>query len=508
MTAAAGFDKVASMGADPNQLPGTRAHPGGLSSCIERETKLSVDEEFRLPPLPGKPLPPRLLTSTYYDTADFRLARGRITLRRRVEQGKGLWQMKLPFEDGRRELEIPGPPGVLPPVLRELLIAHLRGKNVRPVATLRMRRTGVRARGPAGPVADVVLDVVTVIKDGRVVNRFRELELEWRITDQALMDHLEQTLRKAGATDHDGRPKLFQALGRPPRSHPPPKPNAPIAAHLAFILAQRLKALLARDPGTRLGGEPEDLHQMRVATRRLRSVLRVARPLLDPKWTEPLRAELDWLGQLLGPARDLDVQIAYFTEEAATLKSRDRQPLERFIHQLQRERAAAQHKLLEGLRSPRYLKLIDALVQATRALPVVVSDLTLDRLAAEQFTRLRKTMKRLKRSPSDEELHELRIKTKRARYAAELAKVSVGKPAARFAKRAMQFQDLLGAHQDAVLAENYIRAFVAKATGLRAAFVAGRMVERQRQRRQAARASLAAHWKKLKRQGKKVWSAA
>ena len=75
------------------------------------------------------------------------------------------------------------------------------------------------------------------------------------------------------------------------------------------MIAVQVGELIAHDPGTRLGDDPEELHQARVATRRLRAVLRAARPLLDPGWTESLRAELSWLGGALGPVRDLDVLL-------------------------------------------------------------------------------------------------------------------------------------------------------------------------------------------------------
>ena len=486
----------------------TAARPAALKSSIERETKLSVDPRFRFPKLPGRPLAPRLLTSTYYDTPDHRLAQVGITLRHRVERRRGLWQLKLPAVDGRRELEIAGRPGNPPLVLRDLLAANLRGSKVAPAATLRTRRTGLRVRGASGPVADAVLDIVSVLKDGRVVRRFRELEVEWLGRDKTLEVYLEALLRKAGAGDHDGRSKLFQALGWTARSNAAPEADAPVAEQLLFMLRRRVKALLAYDPGTRMGGEIEDLHQMRVAIRRLRALLRAAGPLLNPEWTEPLRAELAWAGGLLGPARDLDVQAAYFRAEAATLKSRDRRPLERFIEQLRREREVAQRVLVDGLRSPRYMELIATLTRATRALPLVASDQTLSHIAARQFRKLRKSMKQIGRSPTDAELHRIRIKTKRARYASELAQPSMGKSAARFVEQARKFQDLLGMHQDAVMAENHIRAFVERTKGLQTAFVAGRMVERQRQRRDTARAALASQWGKLKRRGKKTWNSA
>ena len=68
-----------------------RPHSRALSSKVEREIKLSVDPNFRLPRLSGEPLPRRLLTSVYYDTESHDLAHARITLRRRVERGKAAW---------------------------------------------------------------------------------------------------------------------------------------------------------------------------------------------------------------------------------------------------------------------------------------------------------------------------------------------------------------------------------------------------------------------------------
>jgi CHAD domain-containing protein len=476
-----------------------------IKSTLEREIKLSVDSRFRLPKLPGRPLAPRILGSTYYDTADHRLARAGLTLRRRVEGRKSLWQLKWPAAGGRREVEVAGGPGIPPPQLRDLLLAHLRGDRLLPVATLRTRRAGIRVLGTMGPVADVVLDAVSVLKDRRVVQRFRELEIERLDGDDHLIGHLEHVLRKAGAESHDGRPKLFRALGLRHRRNPPPASDAPIAEQLAYLIGERVRRLLAHDPGTRLGGDIEDLHQMRVSARQLRALLRAARPMLDRQWADSLRAELAWLGGLLGPARDLDVQAAYFEEEAAAMKSRDRPPLERFIRHLSDKREALQKTLAEGLKSPRYLELIAGLIRASRKPAVVASEATLGEIASRAFRKLRKTMKRIGKSPTDAELHRVRIRTKRARYAGELALSSNGKPAARFLSRAKAFQDLLGTNQDAVLAEKQIRVFLRKNSGVRSAFAAGLLVERQRLRREAVRAVLSSRWRKLKKQGEKAW---
>ena len=87
------------------------------------------------------------------------------------------------------------------------------------------------------------------------------------------------------------------------------------SATLAAELKRQYERLLAHDPGTRLGTHDEELHQFRVATRRLRAFLRAGQELLDPAWGESLRTELRWLGGELGPSRDLDVLIANLREE-------------------------------------------------------------------------------------------------------------------------------------------------------------------------------------------------
>jgi len=244
---------------------------------------------------------------------------------------------------------------------------------------------------------------------------------------------------------------------------------------------------------------------MRVATRQLRAVLRATRPLLVPEWADSLRDELRWLGQLLGPARDLDVQLAYFREESAALDAQDRRPLTEFIAHLETQRNNVQEVLLNELKSERYLDLIRRLQQAAQAPTVTESAVTLHDLAKHEFTKLRNTIHQAGHAPNNAKIHETRIKTKRARYAAELAVPTVGKPASRFINKARAVQDVLGRHQDAIQAEAHIRAFLKKSTSARAAFVAGRMVERQRQRRERARKNMSRLLRGLVKRGEKAW---
>jgi CHAD domain-containing protein len=275
--------------------------------------------------------------------------------------------------------------------------------------------------------------------------------------------------------------------------------------HVRWALAQQVRWLLAHDPGTRLGTEPESLHQMRVATRRLRAVLRAARPVLLPDWAASLQGELSWLGQALGPARDLDVQIAHFTDAAAGLNIHDRPPLARLVTQLRSQREHVHQAVLTELNSARYVELIRRLQQAAHDPAMVESPLTLHDLASQEFKKLRRAVRQLGTSPEDAALHEVRIKTKRARYAAELALWSAGKPASRFIKRARAVQDLLGTFQDALQAEVALRTFLKTATTVRAGFVIGRLVERQRARRETARKSINKSLKNALKQGQKAW---
>src|SRR6476620_9489400 len=134
-----------------------------------------------MPSLPGSPLPERTFTSTYHDTPARSLGRAGITLRRRVENGTSLWQLKLPragAPSDRFELEEPGGPSGPPPELARLLVAHVPHGRLEPVATLRTHRSGVRVEEDGRAGADVTVDEVTILYAERSVEGFTELEVE------------------------------------------------------------------------------------------------------------------------------------------------------------------------------------------------------------------------------------------------------------------------------------------------------------------------------------------
>jgi CHAD domain-containing protein len=357
-----------------------------------------------------------------------------------------------------------------------------------------------------GPCADIQVHLVAVYEGRRVRFALGEVLLVPTTPHSDVLPRLTQALHDAGAMAGDPRPLLWQVLELPALPPwPEVAPEAPLAEHLQHALRAQIQALLRSDPGTRLGSDPEDLHQMRVATRRLRAYLRAVRPILEGEWGEALRSELAWLGGYLGPVRDLDVLLARFQAACAGLPAPEQRAFSRLLPQLERQRQSARATMLTALQSARYLQLLTRLETAAHAPEVVSSNLTLAAMASAAFKRLRKAMSKLEPTASAEALHRVRIYGKRARYTAELALVTAGKPATRFLQQAKAFQDLLGEHQDAVVAETHLRALLRHTRGTLAAFTVGRLVERQQISRQQVRTALPEVWAQLARRGRKAW---
>ena len=336
-----------------------------LRQSLEREIKLGASSGFVLPELPGAELEPETFVSTYYDTPELNLAAAGLTLRRRVHADRPLWQLKLPRGQARAELEAEAPDHMPPSELRSLVVAHTRGQELVPAATLRTTRAGVRVRGIEENVAEVVVDDVEVIEGEQIVKTFTELEVELIADAPEALEQLRRVLLAAGATEGDPRPKLLQALdlhtGAPRTS---PRIGDRTSTHVRASIASRRDALVAHDPGTRLGSDPEELHQMRVAVRRLRALLRTTRPVQLGDWAEPLANDLRWLGGVLGPVRDADVLLERFRGRANELSAGLREPFGASLQPIVQMRNASRLALRDALASTRYLLLLDRLDQA------------------------------------------------------------------------------------------------------------------------------------------------
>ncbi len=421
-----------------------------MKATAEYERKLDAPAGFQLPPLGGAPLEPRSFRAVYYDVPGGSLAASGITLRRRTEHGRSVWQLKLPAKDSRLELEEPGGPAHVPENLTQLLRAHLRRGPLATVVELRTRRSGeLVARD--GSQAEVTLDEVSVMDTYRVRDRFVEVEVELRNGDPRQLDRIARELRDAGATRGAETPKLFRVLA--PAERPRQDGPAALEALRAGLLGQ-LREIEAHDPGTRLDRDPESLHDMRVAVRRARALFRAGRPVIGGD-TAAVETGLKELGRVLGDVRDLDVFIERLRAEAEELEDDDRAAFCDAISSLTGERSEARRRLLRVLDSDLYLRLLDDLERTARELTPSGDGSTLPDLVDRQASKLRKVAKSLPQDPGDDELHALRKAGKRMRYVAELAGDST------VVTRAKQLQDVLGDHQDAVVAGERLRALAA-----------------------------------------------
>jgi CHAD domain-containing protein len=475
-------------------------------AVAKRTLRFVAEDHFELPEFHGRGLPPRTFTETYFDTGGGRLGRAGFTLRRRVENGKSIWQLAVTSGHGASSLEVeaPGGPATPPDELQELLVAASGGFPLAPVARLRARTRGVRIKEGRHSLARVELASIAVLDGNRVARTFSELEVEPLAGNRKQLARIKQALREAGARKSDERPRLARAVETEEHEELP----APTAAleQLRTSFREQYARILAHDPGVRLGDDPEEVHQLRVAARRMRSVLRTAAPLLERSWVDDLREELSWLGGELGPARDFDVLHDHIRSEAAELDATDRRALEPLLEKLAQEGENARRRALEALRSDRYFGLLAKLEGAAAAPAPGDKNGSLVSAAKAEFGRLEKAMKKLADAPSKENIHRVRIKGKRARYAAELVEDELGKAGGRLIASAKRFQDVAGEHQDAVVAEERIRALVRNQRSQRAALAAGLLVGRQRERRDRAVAALPGAWSRLEKAATKAWA--
>jgi len=277
----------------------------------------------------------------------------------------------------------------------------------------------------------------------------------------------------------------------------PPASAEAGAVRLRTMLEAQRTALLAHDPGVRLGTDPENLHQHRVAARRARAFLRAARRYLDPDYQRSLGDALRRLGEATGPVRDLDVVLERIQQELERLDAPDRLAVESIIERLRSDRDTARRTLLEELDGLPYQLVLSRLGFPPR-LAAGVDAVPLERIARRELRRLASTIGRLGKQPEEAEIHRLRIAVKRARYAAVLAELT-GKAGARFLKDARVLQDLLGEHQDAIVTEQRLRTAAVRDDATAVAFAAGQVAERQRAIRADARERLPAAWKRLRK---------
>ena len=345
---------------------------------------------------------------------------------------------------------------------------HTRGEPLRPIARVTTtRQVLVLLDGDGEPLAEVAVDDVRAqtLGDTTTVSRWDEVEVELVNGDRRLLRAADELLRRGGLHRAARVAKLERALGLPPQapSGPPALgPSSPAGQVVVAYLREQVEALKSMDPMVRRD-EPDSVHKMRVATRRLRSTLRSFRKIIRRDATGELATELKWLGGVLGEARDAEVLDGHLQARL------NRTPVERVMGPVQARvqghfppaKAAARTAALAVLDSERYFALLDQLDQLLADPPFGPdADKRASKAVARAVRRAyRKTARRMHRAwpaepgqPRDGALHEARKAAKRARYAGEAAAPALGQPARRFTKRIKQVQTVLGDHQDTVIA--------------------------------------------------------
>ncbi len=454
----------------------------------------------------------RRLESVYWDTVDLRLARWGCSLRHRSDEG---WTLRLPVPAGPGEpLTFEGPARRPPDAAVTLVRAYARRAPLQPMARLSTWRRQVPLLDEAGETLLIVVDdEVSVLQGRRVAARFRELALVAAVDEEVLVDVVVARLGGAGAAVIEAVPNHVRALG-PIASVPevtiPALSSAPSAAEVVTVsIAAAVTTLMQRDPGVRLGEDPEDVHQARVALRRLRSNLRTFRTLVEPEWSAELRQEAGWLAGELGGVRDREVLLDRLESEIKGLDARDQRVGESLTVNLRAELEESRAELRSAFDSERYLDLVELLIEAARR-PRLTPDAAapaaelLPALTRRPWRALRRGVQGLPENPPDDALHRIRILAKRARYAAEAAAIVVGSPATRFAKRAAALQTVLGEHQDSVVARTWIRE--AAGNGRRG-FVAGVLYGLEQGHGQQARGDWPGAWEGLSQRKLQEWMA-
>jgi len=439
------------------------------------------------------------ITDTYYDTDDWRFYRAGYALRVRNTDGEVEATMKslTPAEGSlRRRREISEPlKDDKPSTLKEAGGAvggrsrTLVGwREMRPLFTLKTRRQGfalLLEGSTDGNQEDVRIGEISLdaseIPLGEETARLTRVEVEAGIGMAptpdlvGFVDEMQSALELTPASISKYETGLYASGLNPTRdsglgpTHVDPSMSL---GEVAFaVLRTQFAEMRDHEPGTRLGEDPEELHDMRVPTRRMRAAMKVFEEAL-PERAGWLREELRWVAHALGDVRDLDVQIERFQAWKEEANEEVSGFLDRILSITHKRRAEARKNMLEALDSSRYERLESSFAEMLRRGPAAALELAQTNgkgqageavtaaapaLVSDRYRKWRKAAKRLDKSSSPEAFHDVRKKGKRLRYTLEFVSEVYGKPVQKLVKPLKRLQDDLGDHQDAVVAAGYLR---------------------------------------------------
>ena len=408
--------------------------------------------------------PSQQLDAVYFDTPGHDLARHRITLRRRNGGSRAGWHLKLPA-GCQTPTEVRAPlttwstaEPTVPESLRDVVLAIVRDRPLTPRAHISTTRTVATLYGPDGsPVAEFCDDQVTGRADGGDEQRWREWELKLASGGEAaLLARLTNRLQDAGAFPAGHRSKLARVLAS---AAPAPETPEASADPLHRAISEQIAGLLDWDRAVRSDAD-DSIHQMRVATRKIRSLLRSAAGTLgiaDDQW---ILGELRELAGVLGVARDAEVLAERYARELDALPEANvRGPVrERLVGGAEKRYQSGWRRSLTAMSSQRYFRLLDALeaLAAAEPPPPARGEKPAHMTVKSAYKLVRKAAKAAKTAADqsdtakDEALHQLRKRAKQLRYHA----AATG--ATKVADRAKTIQTLLGDHQDSVVSRLHL----------------------------------------------------
>jgi CHAD domain-containing protein len=430
---------------------------------------------------------------------------------------------------------------------RSLILEHAGDAPLVELVTIRQLRRK-RQLESGDTVVELSLDEVDAVSRSRVVERWVELEVELVSGDEAGLAAIDQVLADDHALEASAGSKLESALNalrttgpkRPKRTEQAVKapaaapdadepagerPAAPDASphepapmsgderprliagktpgvladdHIAEagrkVLRFHLARMLAREAGTRSGSDPEELHGMRVATRRQRAAWRVFGEAFRPGRTKAHRARLRDVASRLGAVRDLDVLLEAADAYRAPLSPTEQRAIEPLLAGWRAHRDDARRLLLRELDSDGYRRWIDDYSEFVRhdglgVLPVAptsphrVRDTAASRiLGAHEGVRAYEPVLRW---ADVETLHDLRIAAKWLRYTIEFVREALGPGSGPLIARVTALQDHLGELNDADVTAHMARSFLVENAGslsqLESAAIARYLVSRERE---------------------------
>ncbi|MDO0976109.1 CYTH and CHAD domain-containing protein [Mycolicibacterium frederiksbergense] len=397
--------------------------------------------------------PTQTLEAVYYDTPDYDLAAKRITLRRRTGGGDAGWHVKLPAgPDARTEVRAPLADSV-PEDIRDVVAAIVRDRPLGAVARITTQRTVSLLFGADdSPIAEFCDDQVTAaaLRPDSEPQAWREWELELAegagSTD--ILDRLSNRLFDAGAVPAGHGSKLARVLATAEPEAAAVEASDPVRR----AVAENVEELIAWDRAVR-ADVWDSVHQMRVTTRKIRSLFAdESFGLADDAW---VLDELKLLAGILGVARDAEV-LAEKYEKALNglspelVRGRVR---ERLVEGAKQRYAGGWRRSLLAMRSERYFRLLDALDELVAA-PSATGEKSGEESAAASvaaaYKKVHKAAKKAEEDGTDESLHRIRKRAKRLRYTA----AATGDSAV--ADSAKTIQSLLGDHQDSVVSRTHL----------------------------------------------------